>query len=107
VKFPKNKPLKSQKLRDSARGENCTMNSPECNSNPETVVLCHSNKLKHGKGTGLKADDRHAFYGCSGCHHWFDVGTADKHKKQRYYDVAVIHTHIRMRQKGLGVILDG
>ena len=104
--IPKSKPMVSKKLRDSARGEECTMNGPECNYNPETVVLCHSNRYEHGKGKGLKADDREAFYGCSGCNFWFDSVSASKDYKDELYRAAKEKTHERMREKGLGGLLD-
>jgi hypothetical protein len=48
------------------------MRSPRCNGNRDTVVWCHSNHSQHGKGVGLKAHDIFGFYGCSGCHQWYD-----------------------------------
>lgn len=102
----KNKPLRSKKLRDSARGEECTMNSILCNFDPETVVLCHSNSHKHGKGLSIKADDRESFYGCSRCNYWFDDVAASKEVKEAMYEKAKEITHGRMRAKGLGHILD-
>jgi hypothetical protein len=48
------------KITQSARGENCTIKLIDvCNGNPDTVIYAHSNRLKHGMGRGLKADDRH------------------------------------------------
>jgi len=35
--------------------------------NDGTIVACHSNKLKHGKGLSLKADDLVAYL-CGNCH---------------------------------------
>lgn len=103
----KQKPLRSKKLRDSAMGEDCTYNSIMCNFNPETVVLCHDNQIEHGKGMGLKGDDRHAFYACSACHFFHDVDTsASKEVKRKFSDRAKARTHERMIAKGLGHILD-
>jgi hypothetical protein len=62
----------NQKIRDSAKGRNCTMNSPDCNHNPETTVWAHSNYHEHGKGIGLKSHDIFGFFSCSGCHKWYD-----------------------------------
>jgi hypothetical protein len=59
--------------RKAARGQDCTLRIPGvCNQNPETVVLCHSNRLEHGKGMGIKADDKYACFGCSSCHDVLD-----------------------------------
>lgn len=42
----------SKTLRQMARGQDCLINSPMCNHNAETTVLCHGRK---GKGMALKA----------------------------------------------------
>src|ERR1044071_1773308 len=45
-----------KKLRDSARGEECTLNVyGVCNNNPETTVLAHL--PDESNGMGMKADD--------------------------------------------------
>lgn len=63
--------IRSQKLRDSANGQNCTLNiAGACNYNPETVVLCHFPHESHG--TALKSTDISSGYGCSGCHDAID-----------------------------------
>ena len=62
---------KYQKLRDSARNEECTLQIfPYCNNNPETVVLCHVRSPD--SGMGLKSPDWWAAYGCSSCHDIID-----------------------------------
>lgn len=61
----KKNPVKSKKLRDSARGQNCTLNiAGVCNYNPETVVLCHF----PSDVAGSKATDISSGFGCSACH---------------------------------------
>jgi hypothetical protein len=67
--------IRCKKLRDSAEGEACTMESPMCNGNPATTCWCHSNHMEHGKGHGLKAHDVMGFYGCTGCHEWYDFAS--------------------------------
>lgn len=42
--------------------------------NRETVVPCHSNQSKHGKGMGLKASDKMTVPGCFDCHRILDQG---------------------------------
>ena len=76
--------VRSAKIRQSARGESCTMNSSQCNYDPETVVWCHSNFSEHGKGYGIKAHDVFGFYGCSACHYWLDIGTTASADEKRY-----------------------
>lgn len=93
--------VRSKKARNSARGEDCTMGSPWCNHDPQTTVLCHSNESKHGKGKGIKASDVYTFYGCSGCHKWYDEGPGSKENKQEFFWVAWWRTQRRYREKGI------
>lgn len=59
------------KIRKSAKGEDCTFQIPGiCNHDRETTVLCHL--PDESKGMGKKADDISAAYGCSGCHDLID-----------------------------------
>jgi Protein of unknown function (DUF1364) len=61
----------SQKLRDSARGRDCTLQLPGiCNHDPETTVLAHLRS--DVKGVGNKSDDWHACFCCSACHEALD-----------------------------------
>jgi hypothetical protein len=61
----------SKKLRDSARGQDCTVRIPgACNFNPETTVLAHI-PCGH-KGVGIKGPDMIAVFACSGCHDAID-----------------------------------
>ncbi len=66
------KPCSSKKVRDSANGESCTMMSNMCNDDGYNVHLCHI-PLKGMAGMGQKAHDFLAFYGCEGCHRYFDT----------------------------------
>ncbi|WP_295460481.1 nuclease domain-containing protein [uncultured Pseudomonas sp.] len=63
--------VQSKKLRDSARGQDCTLRIPGiCNGNPETTVLAH---IACGqKGMGLKSPDNMAVFACSCCHDLLD-----------------------------------
>lgn len=57
----------SRKLRESARGQNCSLRIPGiCNFNTETTVLAHINSV--GKGMGIKSEDFFAVFSCSSCH---------------------------------------
>jgi hypothetical protein len=59
--------MKSQKLRDSARGQDCTFQIVDvCNGDSNTTVLCHLPDESHGMAK--KADDFCAGFGCSSCH---------------------------------------
>ncbi|CAI1013163.1 DUF1364 domain-containing protein [Serratia fonticola] len=63
--------FRSKSLRESARGQVCTLQIPGiCNGNPETTVLCHLPCNTHGMG--YKSDDYWAVFGCSSCHDVID-----------------------------------
>lgn len=75
--------MRSKKITNSARGEQCTLNiAGVCNYNPETTVYCHLPDESHGMA--LKATDLSGCYGCSDCHDVLDgrVKSAefDRHK---------------------------
>jgi hypothetical protein len=60
----------SKALKDSAKGQNCTLRLMCCNSNSDTTVLAH---LPIGqKGMGMKRDDFCACFACSDCHDAID-----------------------------------
>lgn len=98
---------KSTPIRRSARGEDCTLMIPGvCNCDPETVVLCHSNRLADGKGMGLKAPDTEAAYGCSCCHDVLDgrrplPGWMTRDQLDATFDRARAITQAKLKQKGL------
>lgn len=60
--------IKSKKIRESARSEDCSLRLVPCSST-ETTVLCHIGRVK---GVGLKCPDFFAVYGCSNCHDVLD-----------------------------------
>ncbi len=93
---------KFPKLRESARGEECTLRiHPYCNGDPATTVLCH---LPSGSGWGQKSPDWFAVYGCSSCHDIIDgrklVGVG-KEEKLELSHAAIFRTWERMIEKGL------
>jgi Protein of unknown function (DUF1364) len=62
----------SQTLRDSAKGQDCTLQLPGvCNHDPATTVLAHLPSPV--KGMGTKSDDFHAVFACSNCHTHMDM----------------------------------
>lgn len=59
--------IRSKKLRDSARGEECTLQiHPYCEGSSESIVLCHL--PSEGHGIALKSPDHWSVYGCGVCH---------------------------------------
>ncbi len=62
----------SQKLRASARGQECTLRIPGvCNHDRDTTVLAHI-RTKGASGMAQKPDDWHAVFACSDCHDVLD-----------------------------------
>ncbi len=60
----------SKKLRESARGQSCTLRLPGCGFDDGTVVLAH---LPCGqKGMGMKGPDQIACFACDHCHSVLD-----------------------------------
>ncbi len=70
----------SKTLRDSARGQSCTLRLPGCGHDDGTVVLAH---LPCGqKGVGMKSPDQMAVFACHSCHMQLDgAGRWDIHAK--------------------------
>lgn len=65
----------SNKLRESARGQDCALRIPGvCNFDSSTTVLAH---LPCGqKGMGMKGPDVMAVFACSACHDRIDARTS-------------------------------
>lgn len=62
--------IRSKKITQSAKGENCTLRiGGVCNHNSETTIFAH---LKGNKGTGTKNHDLFGIYCCSSCHDFLD-----------------------------------
>ena len=68
---------KSKKIRESARGEDCSLRLGVCSSN-ETVVLCH---IGRNRGMGIKCGDHFSVYACSACHDIIDGRTKSQFTK--------------------------
>lgn len=99
----KPQPVRSRKLRESARGRECTLRIPGvCNGDPATSVLCH---LPHGRrGIGTKASDDHAVVGCSACHDALDMRALPPVSEAELYECmvrALAETHAIWREEGL------
>lgn len=62
-----------QKLRDSARGQHCTLQLPGvCIGGTDTTVLCHLPSRIGLKGGAMKVPDYWAVAGCFACHQALD-----------------------------------
>lgn len=85
------KPVKSNKLRNSARGRECTMHvAGVCNHNPDTTVLAHINT--DGSSMGAKTDDFSACFACSDCHAWHDHNKGSMADRLFYSRRAIVRT---------------
>ncbi len=94
------RPKKSQKLRDSARGQDCAMQVSEvCNGNQETVVLAHVN-VDGGK-MGGKSEDVSACFACAACHEWLDQHRGSVEDELFYTRRAMVRTWIVWIEKGI------
>jgi hypothetical protein len=91
----------STKLRNSARGQHCTFQTPFCNYDPATVVLCHIHDEVAGKAT--KANDYSAAYGCSSCHDAIDQHRLSKEDELFYCLRALQRTMRNWVARGLVV----
>ncbi|KGS86717.1 hypothetical protein X947_6320 [Burkholderia pseudomallei MSHR7334] len=76
----------------ACRGEECYLRVPGvcCSIGwaHESVVDCHSNQSKHGKGWALKAKHEYTVPGCGPCHYWLDFGRAPRAVKVATWDRA-------------------
>ncbi|MGJ8518042.1 nuclease domain-containing protein [Carnimonas bestiolae] len=94
----------SKAVRDSARGEQCTLNiMGACNHDSATVVLCHL--PGEGGGVGIKSDDINACYGCANCHSVIDGRTkwpaGEQTDRDWYLRRAQTRTIKRLFEKGI------
>ena len=68
VKWHKKLPdRKSTAVRDSARGEDCSVRIPGCPGNPEQTIWSHAPLGAAGKGRSIKALDLCGAYACTYC----------------------------------------
>ncbi|MCP4182298.1 MAG: DUF1364 domain-containing protein [Hyphomicrobiales bacterium] len=93
-------PFISQKLRDSAKGEQCNFRIPGiCSCDTSKTVLCHL--PSEFNGGGMKSPDYWAAFGCYECHDYFDNNKLDPFEKLRVGQRALIRTWKRWIELGL------
>ncbi|WP_407671201.1 nuclease domain-containing protein [Paraburkholderia phymatum] len=86
----------------ACRGEQCYLAVPGVCLGAETVVPCHSNQSRHGKGMGKKAEHRYTVPGCVACHAWIDQGSASREAKFARWDLAYERwAPVRARKMGI------
>lgn len=93
----------SSKLRNSARGEQCTFRIPGvCQGGTETTVLAHIRD--EAKGLGNKANDWSAAFACQSCHDAIDNHRLSKADEFAYSLRAMQRTHAIWHAKGLLIV---
>lgn len=81
-KAPKKREGHDKRMLSACRGERCYLRVPGvCLPSADTVVPCHSNEQRHGKGMGIKARDEFTVPGCQACHAWLDQGATEREVK--------------------------
>ena len=81
------------------------MNTPVCNYNSETTVLCHF--TLHNGGSARLNGDLSAGYGCSDCHNAIDGRRQIKfglRGREFYMRRSMVRTLDRLVEKGLLII---
>jgi hypothetical protein len=92
------------KYLEACRGEPCYLRMYGCLGGGETVVPCHSNQARHGKGMGIKAKHEFTVPGCSNCHALIDQGPGLREHKFAAWDVAFeAWEPVRARKMGIEV----
>lgn len=72
---PKKRQGHDKAMLEACRGQPCYLKiEGVCVGGTDTTVPCHSNQAKHGKGMGIKADDKYTVPGCHACHAELDQG---------------------------------
>lgn len=67
------------------------------------VVPCHSNLLQHGKGRGIKAENRFSFPGCRACHFWLDQSMVPTKDERREATLAALERWEPVRARKMGL----
>lgn len=102
----KQKAIRSQKLRDSARGQDCTLQiAGVCENQIDTTVLAHLPDESHG--VSRKSDDISACFACEYCHDVIDrrvMFPLCEEDREFYMRRAITRTMRRWIEMGLVVI---
>lgn len=107
VVTPKTPNRKQQAIRDSAKGEDCTVRIiGACNFDPTTTVWSHIPSLDGGRGMQMKSLDLAGCYSCSSCHDVVDGRKrlppgATQESVQLDWHRGHMRSLVRLRQKGL------
>lgn len=81
---------RNRKLLDVAHEAPCFLKiKGVCESGAFPSVPAHSNRLRHGRGTGYKAHDIWHVAACNKCHYWLDYGKSPREEKDQAFDRAL------------------
>lgn len=100
--FSKTPAIRSNALRQSAKGEDCTLQvAGVCQNDTATVVLCHLNLDSGSRGRGYKTDDFSAAFGCGPCHAAMDSNELSEEDWLFYATRGLVRTLRRWIDMGL------
>jgi hypothetical protein len=102
----KESPVRSEKLRQSAKGEDCLVRIPGCPFDPAQTIWSHYRGSAGGKGGSIKATDIAGAYACTYCDAVYDGQTPRPDGMTKAdVDLAWLEGHVRslvrLQQKGL------
>jgi hypothetical protein len=102
----KENPVRSEKLRQSAKGEDCLVRIPGCPFDPAQTIWSHYRGSAGGKGGSIKATDIAGAYACTYCDAVYDGQTPRPEGMTKAdVDLAWLEGHVRslvrLQQKGL------
>lgn len=103
---PRVPPQKCAAIRQSARGEDCTLRLECCNHDPATTVLAHL-RFFGWAGMGQKPDDILAVFACSACHDAIDRRSMADVSLWGFEDLLRALGATLLRQKAKGLITMG
>lgn len=68
----KERPVRSKRLTESARGEACLVRIPGCDGDPAKTIWSHYRGPEGGKGGAIKSTDIAGAYACTYCDAVYD-----------------------------------
>lgn len=96
--------IKRSKIRQSAKGETCTLNiAGVCSYNPETTVLAHIGFGDGGTAKRRQPGEANSVYACYACHEAIGEGRDVPGKGGKWFYIArgLARTFERRMEKGL------